>query len=531
MTNGTPGADWCAKVTTQDTALGATPGEIWVDQSAGTSACAAAPTISNYHKLRVTQAGIYQIAVGWSITSIHDFGIECAPGTVFSFTGSAGFTVDGSALGNGSRRDVIINCIFSGNASVADAVTLNKVVESTFTNLTGMNATATAIHCKGCLENTFISPRSSINNNLGPVSYTTVPTVGLSLDTNGSIQSNVNHIIAPVFEGMASGTGISCVSGINNVITAGTSEANATGLNVASGCVALNVVGTDFESNTTADATLAGPGTVLSGISAFSGTLALVQLTSGATNTVINGGKIFSVTLASGATNSVFTGARFQNITINAGATGTSLINVDYSVNGTGGTLTDSAATTTHIQVRNLFTGVYEADQFNNAKGVITPQIGSIAGALIFATNNGAQVPWSITDTGGASSLVPDTNNSHNIGSSGSRVSTVFTTVLNASANLVVNSGLALTSSNNSPVFEVGVATNDKTYTNTQALTAGAATHTLANSFTYTSSATFGCTCTDQTAAAACKAVPASATTVTLAGTGTDVLWLSCSGH
>jgi hypothetical protein len=81
-------------------------------------------------------------------------------------------------------------------------------------------------------------------------------------------------------------------------------------------------------------------------------------------------------------------------------------------------------------------------------------------------------------------------------------------------------------------VYEAGVLNvSEKIYTNTQALTAGAATHTLANSFTYTSSATFGCSCTDQTAAAACRAVPASATTVTLAGTGTDTLWLSCSGH
>jgi|GEM_PF-4702817 len=89
-----------------------------------------------------------------------------------------------------------------------------------------------------------------------------------------------------------------------------------------------------------------------------------------------------------------------------------------------------------------------------------------------------------------------------------------------------------LTLSNHPRAFEAGTLTTaEKIYTNTQALTAGAATHTFANSFTFTSSSTFGCTCTDQTAVNACKAVPASATTVTLAGTGTDTLWLSCSGH
>lgn len=80
-------------------------------------------------------------------------------------------------------------------------------------------------------------------------------------------------------------------------------------------------------------------------------------------------------------------------------------------------------------------------------------------------------------------------------------------------------------------LYEAGVVTIDKMYSNTQTLSSGAATHTFANSFSYTSSSTFHCQCTDQTGASACKAVPASATTVTLAGTGSDVLALLCSGH
>jgi hypothetical protein len=84
----------------------------------------------------------------------------------------------------------------------------------------------------------------------------------------------------------------------------------------------------------------------------------------------------------------------------------------------------------------------------------------------------------------------------------------------------------------NLPVYEAGVFTgSEKIYTNTQALTRGAATHTFAHRFTFIGSETFGCTCTDQTAANACKAVPVAATTVILTGTGSDVIWLSCSGH
>ena len=80
--------------------------------------------------------------------------------------------------------------------------------------------------------------------------------------------------------------------------------------------------------------------------------------------------------------------------------------------------------------------------------------------------------------------------------------------------------------------YETGVLVpGELVDTETKALSTGAATLTFSASFTFTSSSTFGCTCTDQTAANACKAVPASATTVTLAGTGSDTLWVSCSGH
>jgi hypothetical protein len=80
-------------------------------------------------------------------------------------------------------------------------------------------------------------------------------------------------------------------------------------------------------------------------------------------------------------------------------------------------------------------------------------------------------------------------------------------------------------------VYNIGVQQTGKIYYALQNLTAGAATHTFGSSFTYTSSSTFGCVCTDQTAANACKAVPASATTVTLAGTSTDTLFVQCVGN
>jgi hypothetical protein len=136
---------------------------------------------------------------------------------------------------------------------------------------------------------------------------------------------------------------------------------------------------------------------------------------------------------------------------------------------------------------------------------------------------------WNLTETTGAFEILLDAHAGKiRTGSFQSQIGTGTAPLIVASTTPVAN----LTVSNHPQVYEAGVLTTaEKIYTNTQTLSGGAATHTLANSFTYTSPGTFGCTCTDQTATAACKAVPASATTVTLAGTGSDVLWLSCSGH
>jgi hypothetical protein len=81
-------------------------------------------------------------------------------------------------------------------------------------------------------------------------------------------------------------------------------------------------------------------------------------------------------------------------------------------------------------------------------------------------------------------------------------------------------------------VYEAGVLNeNAKTYISRQALKDGTVTHSFSNGFSFTSAATFGCSCTDQTAPNACQATPISASTVHLAGTSSDVVWLSCTGH
>lgn len=86
--------------------------------------------------------------------------------------------------------------------------------------------------------------------------------------------------------------------------------------------------------------------------------------------------------------------------------------------------------------------------------------------------------------------------------------------------------------SNNPQVYIGGILkTGVRVYTGTQALTAGSATHTLGNSFSFSGVSSFNCWATDTAAtAAAANATPASATTVTVKGSGTDTIALLCIG-
>jgi hypothetical protein len=140
---------------------------------------------------------------------------------------------------------------------------------------------------------------------------------------------------------------------------------------------------------------------------------------------------------------------------------------------------------------------------------------------------------YKFKDTGlpGDFAALPTSNTTGTLSLPGQITSTLVTGTapLSISSTTPVSN---LTLKNHPQVYEAGVlAASGKIYTNTQHLTGGAATHSFANSFTFSSSRTFGCICTDQTAANACSAVPASASTVTLAGTASDVLWIECAGH
>jgi hypothetical protein len=223
------------------------------------------------------------------------------------------------------------------------------------------------------------------------------------------------------------------------------------------------------------------------------------------------------------------------------GATGATSYTYEVVAHGGTGVVPSSTFTTTtgnasltssnynQLLIR-MTAGCTYFDVYRTASGGTPSSAGKIGTVDCFTTQpvgvaNASALLFTDTGLAGDSSSPPVSN------TTGQIVSTVPTG--NAPLSITSTTPVAnLTVSNHPQVYEAGVLTTaEQIYTNTQALTAGAATHTFAASFTFTSSSTFQCQCTDQTAAAACKAVPASATTVTLAGTGTDVIALSCSGH
>lgn len=178
-----------------------------------------------------------------------------------------------------------------------------------------------------------------------------------------------------------------------------------------------------------------------------------------------------------------------------------------------------------------LVSGAWGYDIYRTAGGTSQGLIGTTAIVTDPNFRNNGDITFLDTGLVGHGATAPTMNTSGCIATSGQVISKVATGTAPfsvASTTPVAN----LTLTEHPQVYEAGVLTvSEKIYTNTQALSTGVATHTFANRFAYTSSSTFGCTCTDQTAANACRAVPATATTVTLTGTGSDVLWVSCSGH
>lgn len=247
--SGFSGSDWCAKETAADSDLGTAAGEIWVDSSAGRSACAAAPTLSTGHVLHFIQGGTYSIGVGWTQSNISFWGIIGPPGkiTTIQFTGSAGFTATGNGTRNGANGIKLADVVFSGNSSITNAVTLTNVNRSYF-DFSARDSSGVAVVMQGSLLNTGRIVVSGAEQ-----SFTTAPSGGVLLDrtTSGLIaSSNANDIFYDI-EGVT-GNGIEDKYGNNNTFR-GTSETNARGIQIDSTASLAVILNMDLESNSTED--------------------------------------------------------------------------------------------------------------------------------------------------------------------------------------------------------------------------------------------------------------------------------------
>lgn len=555
---GTAGADWCAKVTTLDTALGANSGEIWVDQSANTGgACASAPTLSPLHTLRFTQGGVYAISVGWSQNNVGNWGIVGSPGslTFISFTGSAGFIADGSAFGNDEQNITIKDIVFSGNAGIANAAQFINVARATFENMQGINATTNGLWFRGLLISTFKRTGSSVNMMSGSaIPYTTIPTNGINIDANPSATAASIGNTGDIFgEGIA-GASKTCVALTDIVGSPGlivtTAEGCGTGVSIGGAGFGNTLFIGDLESNTVADVVIAGFRNRV--------TFRSASTIAGAINVTGNDNWL------SGET---------QNLTIGVGVQGTHLENVDYSVATAGGTITDSSSptSTTKIKVRNSNTGVYDADVLGGTRILLLSGTDAITSNPPFGTlNNGWKIglngygigngantlafgfggnSWISFCNGGlangATGSVPDANCGINLTGAGSmwlRQSAAPT----GSANIGqywYDNGINRFRMNNNNTGAVTLGTTPlynaagteqlgtpHAVQDTCTLGTNCAV-TLAGNAVFTSATSYTCVCEDETAIASCKVAQTSGSAFTITGTGTDVIRYMCIGN
>jgi hypothetical protein len=366
------GSDWCANVVLANTDLGGTPGEIWVDQSAGTaSPCVAAPVVSPNVTIRWIQPGVYPIGVGWTQTysaSPQSGGFIGVPGTQINFTGAAGWTIDGTSSAKGARNIYVENLKVYGNSAITNAVTLKKVVTSTFVNLSAGNVTGAGILCQFCLSDVFIKPRVSVNDQ----DWSVVPSVGIQFDwiSSTSDNSNQNTVIGPVMEGITSSPGI------------GVYVAHAGETKVIGGTSRSNAIGFQCDSNTTI---------------AFTNSLNDIDLEANSTNDIVDNcsGSVFYnvratelTTIGASATNTQIINGRYNAITISSGAVGVSLNGAGYNSQNTG-SITNSGTSTTKTNVFNIQTGAFDANVSNNSTIVASlPSASANKGATMIVTDS-----------------------------------------------------------------------------------------------------------------------------------------------
>lgn len=160
-----------------------------------------------------------------------DITIWAMPGAIFKHRGSGvAVQVDGSdPLARGAASRVNIDGLtVNGNVNTTYAWRFLLSTRSTFRNLAALNCTLRGFSVEFCVTSVFDTLMCSRNLS----TMTSIPAIGLKVDAALGSNTTNCYFIAPIMEGLTGGIGIDIQGSDANHFLGGTSEANATGVNV-----------------------------------------------------------------------------------------------------------------------------------------------------------------------------------------------------------------------------------------------------------------------------------------------------------
>lgn len=280
----------------------------------------------------VIAAGEYQYAdsPNWALTGMH---LVAAGEVVFKHTGTGiAFNVDGGATGPGVYGVHILGGLrISGNANTTIGL-YSRAVHHSKISVRPINCT-TALQTEWNVCNEFDVRCSPA----GYPSFSKVPTTGILLGRRGTGETTSACIFTnPVLEGII-GYGISLQDAVQNRFIGGTSESNGGGIFISATSSQNSIDGLDMEFNSSADIFCQGTRNTFDNVLSDS-----ASFFSGQDNIVIGG--LFNSVTASG--------------------TSEEFISTTYA--SAGGAFTDSGSGTVKRGVRNLTTGLVDAELDRN---------------------------------------------------------------------------------------------------------------------------------------------------------------------
>lgn len=293
----------------------------------------------------------YSTAPNWAIKGVRVQGLGTAT-LNFTGTGNAWQVDFGSPPSAAVNQDVVMqNLTISGNAAATNGLYVSGCDHCAFRDIRVTNVSAAGV---AIIRNT-VSRYENIRVSSVEGAFTTQPVNGILIDKNASSQqTSACTIEHAAIEGV-SGSGIKCATsgGLRTKISGGTSEGNARGIELLSGCAGFTVESLDLEGNTIEDIAVSGVQNSFYGMLAISSVTNSTHLSATAISNIFVGGLYGTITVDASATSNTFMVAHGQNsgaFTDNGTAT---VIVGAYNVNGgasepltlTGATLGASNAT------------------------------------------------------------------------------------------------------------------------------------------------------------------------------------------